>query len=145
MKVGLRDAIKAIQVPPVKNLKRKSVVVESSDSDSKTLAKPKPSKNQKSKARTIESDDDLPAPPKRAVKPALTNKGDVSEEDSHPKKGAKKNKGKGKEIQQPDKKGKATDKDPDQPRDGNVPIAKKSVLFLWFLSCPQAVTCHYFC
>ena len=89
---------------------------------------PKPcKKNPKSRAPT-ESDDDLPAPPKRAVRPALIDEGDDSEKDLPPKEGAKKNKGKGKEIQEPDRKGKATNKGADQTRDGNVPKPKRSVL-----------------
>jgi hypothetical protein len=79
VKPSVWEAIKAIIDVPPKNLKRKSVVVESSDSESIQVT-PKPKKNQKLKAPTLaeRSDDDVPAPPKRrAVKPALTDKGDL--------------------------------------------------------------------
>jgi hypothetical protein len=111
-KPRVRDAIKAIQDIPEKNLKRKKFM-ESSESESmeKDLTMtPKPcKKNPKSRALP-ESDDDLPAPPKRVVRPALIN----DSEDLPPKEGAKKNKGKGKEVQKPDNKGKATNKGADQ-------------------------------
>ena len=102
---------------------------------------PKPhKKNPKSRAPT-ESDNDLPAPPKRVVaRPALIDKGDETEEDLPPKnlEGAKKNKGKGKAIQRPDNKG---IKSTDQTRGGNVPKPKRSVLS--HLIRIHLVTCLY--
>ena len=134
-KPRVRDAIKAIQdIPPAgKNLKRKKLFVESSDSK----------KNPTSRAP--ESDGDLPAPPKRVVRPALINDSAPKERappkrverpalidegnDSAPKERAKKNKGKGRErreeIQEPDNKGKAK-KGADQ--GGKVLKPKRSVL-----------------
>ena len=131
-KPGVRDAIKAIQDIPRKNLKcKKTVVVESSDNElmEKDLVTPKPcKKNAKSRAQAPESDvdSDLPAPPKRVVRqPVLidSDEGDNSREDLPPK-GAKKNKGKGKAIQQADNKGKTTAKGADQTQGGNVPKLK---------------------
>lgn len=151
-KPSVRDAIKTIQdvQVPVKKaltsrfLKRKSIVIESSDSDSiqKNPVTPIPNKKtHKSKAPT-DSDDDLPAgPPEHVVRPALTNKGDDSENDLPPKKGAKKNKGKGKAFQRPDKKGKATDKDPDQTRD---PTKAKMSVFIHLSIYHHPVTCLCF-
>ena len=127
----MRDAIKTVQNNPVKNLKRKNTVKSSDEEKNPETPKPK-RKSQKSKAR-IETDDDLPAPPpKRAVRPALTNEGDDSVEDLQSKKTGKKNKGKGKEIQQPDKKREASvtiNADHRPTRDTNVPKAIMSVLF----------------
>lgn len=100
-KPRVRDAIKAIQDIPVRNLKRKKII-ESSESESmeKDMT-PKPyKKNLKSRALP-ESDDDLP------VRPAFAK-------DLSPKEGVKKNKGKGKEVRKPDNKGKATNKGADQ-------------------------------
>ena len=124
-KPRVRDAIKAIQDIPEKTVKRKKFV-EPTDSESmeKNLT-PKPrKKNPKPQAP---ADDDLPAPsPKRVVRPVLANDGNDSEEALPPTKGAKKNKGKGKEVSQPqtDKTG---NKGADQIRDGNVPKLKRSV------------------
>jgi hypothetical protein len=144
---GVRDAIKAIQDIPEKNLKRKKNV-ESSDSEpmEKNPVTPKPFKKNLKSRVPIESDvdSDLPRPPKRAsvVRPALNDEGDDLGEDLPPKKGAKKNKGKGKMIQQePDNlnKGKATDKGADQPHGGNIPKLK-----MYVLPIHRLVTCLYF-
>jgi hypothetical protein len=106
-KPRVRDAIKAVQDIPGNNLKRKKYV-ESSESDSMEEVTPKPcKKNSKSRALPA-SDDDVPAPPKRVVRPASID------EDLLPKEEAKKNKGKGKEVQKCDNKGKATNKGADQ-------------------------------
>jgi hypothetical protein len=142
-KPSVRDAIKAIQIIPGKNLKRKKNI-ESSDSDESMEKNLAPKKNPSSRAPT-ESDDNLPAPPKRrAVRPASIDEEDNSEEDLAPKEGAKKNKGKGKEIQ-PDNKGKATIKGADQTRGGNVPKLKRSVdSGLIHLIRIHLVTCLYF-
>jgi hypothetical protein len=95
---------------------------------------PKPNKkNHRSKA-PANTDDDLPAPPPtRVPRLALTDKEDEEDSPESPltRKGAKKDKGKGKEMQ-PDKKGRtATATDADQTRDRNVPKAKMSVLVLF--------------
>ena len=96
-KPRVRDAIKAIQDIPVKNLKRKKFIESSESELMEKNATPKScKKNAKSRALP-ESDDDLPAPPKHVVRPALID------EDLFPKDGAKKNKGKGKEVQKPNK------------------------------------------
>ena len=106
---------------------------------------PKPhKKNPKPKSRApTESDNDLPAPPKRVVaRPALIDKGDKTEEDLPPKnlEGAKKNKGKGKAIQQPDNKG---IKSTNQTRGGNIPKPKRSILSHLIRVCIHLVTCLY--
>ena len=96
------DVIKAVQNTPAKNGKCKKSV-KSSDSDlmEKEMPKP-PKKNPRLMAQTpTDSDADLPRPPKRVVKSALNDEGSDTEEDLPPKKGAKKNKGKGKETQEP--------------------------------------------
>ena len=61
----VRDAIKAQNVP-AKNLKRKSIVVESSDSGLNNPVTPRKTLKKKSKAPT--ESDNLQAPPKRVVK-----------------------------------------------------------------------------
>ena len=114
-KLTIRNAIKAIQDIPGKRKK----YVESTDSESMEKDLTPRKKNPKSRALT-ESDDDLPAPPKRVVRPALTNKGDDSEEDLRAKKNKAMDKGKDK--------GKATNKGADQTRGGHVPKPKVSVL-----------------
>jgi hypothetical protein len=110
-KPRVRDAIKAVQDIPGKNLKRKKYV-ESSESDlteENLIVTPKPwKKNSKSRALPASDDDDVLAPLKRVVRPASID------EDLLPKEEAKKNKGKGKEVQKPDNKGKATNKGADQ-------------------------------
>ena len=117
-KPSVRETIKTIQENPAKNLKRKNIL-KSSDSES-VQETPKPRKKNVKRRAATDSDDDLPlaVTPKRVVRPALSNNGDSIEEIPQPRKGEKKNKGKGKETVN---KGKAaTDKDPDQTRDRNV-------------------------
>ena len=103
----IRDTIKAIQDVTGKRKK----YIESTDSESMEKDLTPQKKNPRSTALT-ESDDDLPAPPKHAVRFALTNKGDDSEEDL----GEKRNKHKAMN------KGKAMNKDADQTHGGHVPI-----------------------
>lgn len=146
-KPKVRDAIKAIQ-QDISGKRKK--FIESSDSEpmGKDLTPRK--KNPRSKAPT-ESDDNLPARPSRpkhVVKPALTNEGDNLEELPR-KDGAKKNKGKGKEVRASDNnKGKATNNGADQ--SGHVPKPKTSVLSHLTISCHMSLlslnetTLYYF-
>lgn len=124
----MRDAIKAVQNTPAKNRKRKkSVDTSTSDSvEGNPTPKPRKKKNPRSMAQAratteSESDADLPRPPKRVVKSVLNNEGDDTEEDLPPKKGGKKNKGKGKATQEPPINEDKATTGADQSRDGNVP------------------------
>lgn len=103
----MQDAIKVVQNTPAKNHKHKKSVDTSMSNSVEGNLMPKPhKKNPRSMAQaqaTTESasNADLPHPPKRVVKSVLNNEGDNTEEDLPPKKGAKKNKGKGKATQEP--------------------------------------------
>ena len=88
------------------NCKRKKSVDTSTSNSVEGNPTPKPRKKKnprlmaQAQATTeSESDANLPCPPKCVVKSVLNNEGDDMEEDLPPKKGAKKNKGKGKATQ----------------------------------------------